>query len=386
VGDREARGARARLGARRVTVAAKKRVRPFPLAELPRVARAQVEAARLLMLRLPLGAGAEWGAACRSVGGEIALALGEIYGLPARELTSQARGAVVRLGLPGGRWALVVVESALAGKLARAALGLDEGELAAPRPLTLAEEGALEFLVAALCGADVAQVTGVVGEAAVASFASAEGWLAVAQAHVASPVGDGWARLVVPDVARLGAPPLRALEAIEAHAIRFADAHVALRLEVGRTAVARSDLSGLGDGDVILFERFGVRDARGGPVTLRLGRGGFGARLDGDALTIEEHFRLNRGVSSMEFDPSQKGDAASADQLLRELPVEVVCELGRVTMSGRELLELRPGVVIPAGRPLSGPVDLTVGGRVVARGELVDVEGEIGVRITQLNE
>ena len=369
-----------------MTVTAKKRVRPFPLAELPRVARAQVEAARLLMLRLPLAAGGEWAAACRSVGGEIALALGEIYALPARELPSQARGAVVRLGLPGGRWALVVVEAALAGKLARAALGLDEGELAAPRPLTLAEEGALEFLIAALGGADVAQVSGVVGEAAVAAVSGGEGWLAVAQAHVASPVGDGWARLIVPDVARLGAAPLRALEVIEAHAIRFADAHVALRLEVGRTAVARSDLSGLGAGDVILFERFGVRDARGGPVTLRLGRGGFGARLDGDALTIEEHFRLNRGVSSMEFDPSQKGDAASADQLLRELPVEVVCELGRVTMSGRELLELRPGAVIPAGRPLSGPVDLTVGGRVVARGELVDVEGEIGVRITQLNE
>ncbi len=368
-----------------MTVAAKKRVRPFPLAELPRVARAQLEAARLLMLRMPLAAGAEWAAACRSVGGEIALSLAEIYALPARELPLPARGAVVRLALPGGRWALVVVEAALAGKLARAALGLDEPELGAPRPLTLAEEGALEFLVAALSGTDVAQVTGVVGEAAVATLAGGEGWLAVAQAHVASPVGEGWARLIVPDVARLGAPPLRALAAIEARAGRLADAHVALRLEVGRTAVARSDLSGLGAGDVILFERFGVRDARGGPVTLRLGRGGFGARLDGDTLAIEEHFRLNRGVSTMEFDPSQK-DAASADQLLRELPVEVVCELGRVTMSGRELIELRPGAVIPAGRPLSGPVDLTVGGRVVARGELVDVEGEIGVRITQLNE
>ena len=365
--------------------AAKKRVRPFPLAELPRVARAQADAARLLMLRLPLAPGAEWAAACRAVGGPIALSLREIYALPARELVSQARGAVVRLGLPGGRAALVVVEAALAGKLARAALGLD-GELGAPRPLTLAEEGALEFLVAALCGADVAQVSGIVGDAAVATLAGRDGWLAAAEAYVASPVGDGWARLLVPDGARLGAPPVRALEAVAARARRLADAHVALRLEVGRTAVARSDLSGLAAGDVILFERFGVRDARGGPVTLRLGRGGFGARLDGDALTIEEHFRLNRGVSSMEFDPSQKGEAASTDQLLRELPVEVVCELGRITMSGRELLELRPGAVIPAGRPLSGPVDLTVGGRVVARGELVDVEGEIGVRITQLCE
>jgi type III secretion system YscQ/HrcQ family protein len=366
---------------------AKTRVRPFPLAELPRVARAQLDAARLLMLRLPLEPGAEWAAACASVGGAVTLSLTEIYALPSRELPSQARGAVVRLGLPGGRWALVAVEAALAGKLARAALGLDdEPELGAPRPLTLAEEGALEFLVAALAGADVAQVTGIVGPSAIAQLAGGEGWLAVAEAHVAAPVGAGWARLFVPDAARLGAPPLRALAAIDAHARRFADARVALRLEIGRTAVARSDLSGLGAGDVILFERFGVRDARGGPVTLRLGRGGFGARLDGDTLTIEEHFRLNRGVSTMEFDPSQKGDAAAADQLLRELPVEVVCELGRVTLSGRELIELRPGAVIPAGRPLAGPVDLTVGGRVVARGELVDVEGEIGVRITQLNE
>jgi flagellar motor switch protein FliM len=86
----------------------------------------------------------------------------------------------------------------------------------------------------------------------------------------------------------------------------------------------------------------------------------------------------------MESEP--KSDPQSADQMLRELPVEVVCELGRVAMSGRELLELRPGAIIPAGRPLSGPVDLTVGGRIVARGELVDVEGEIGVRITQMCE
>ena len=81
-----------------------------------------------------------------------------------------------------------------------------------------------------------------------------------------------------------------------------------------------------------------------------------------------------------------KSPDAAADALLRELPVEMVCELGRVTMTGRELLELRPGAVIPVGRPLAGPVDLTVGGRVVARGELVDVEGEIGVRITQVND
>jgi type III secretion system YscQ/HrcQ family protein len=366
------------------------RVRPFPLAELPRMARAQVAAARQLMARLPLEAGPEWAAACRALGGAVRVRLSEVYAVPARELSSQARGAAVKLMLFGQRWALVVIDQQLGPRLARAALGLaddDAPELGAPRPLTLAEEGALEFLVAAAAGSDAGPVAGVVGEAAVAQLGHAlgDGWLAVASAQLTTPVGEGWARLIVPDAIKLAAPAPRAIEAWRACAGRLADAQVALRLEVGRTAVARDDLAGLAVGDVVLFERFGVRDVRGGPVTLRLGRGGFAARLEGDTLRVEDFYRLNVGAPSMEFDSSGK-DAASADQLLKELPVEVVCELGRVTMSGRELVELRPGAVIPAGRPLAGPVDLTVGGRVVARGELVDVEGEIGVRITQLVE
>ena len=57
-----------------------------------------------------------------------------------------------------------------------------------------------------------------------------------------------------------------------------------------------------------------------------------------------------------------------------------------MTLTAREILELRPGAVVPVGRPLAGPVDLTAGGRVMARGELVDVEGELGVRVTEIIE
>jgi type III secretion system YscQ/HrcQ family protein len=181
-------------------------------------------------------------------------------------------------------------------------------------------------------------------------------------------------------------PVVPRAEALYARRARLADAQVGLRLEVGRTALHRGDLAQVAAGDVVIFDRIGVRDARGGPVTLRLGRGGFSARLDGETLTIEEPFRLNLGAPNMDQESERRPDEAVTDQLLRELPVEVVCELGRVTMSGRELLEMSPGAVIPVGRPLAGPVDLTVGGRVVARGELVDVEGEVGVRIIQLCE
>lgn len=70
--------------------------------------------------------------------------------------------------------------------------------------------------------------------------------------------------------------------------------------------------------------------------------------------------------------------------LVQSIPVELVAEVGRLRLSGKELLELEPGAVLPLGRPTGATVDLTCAGRSVARGELVDVEGEIGVRLTEI--
>jgi type III secretion system YscQ/HrcQ family protein len=372
--------------------ASRPRVRPYPLDRLPRLTRAQVDAGRVLLGHLPLAAGPDWSEACRALGGAVAIDLVEAYALPAAGLGAQLRGALVQLAATAGRWALVAIDPRLAPRLARRALGVDgddERELPAPRALTRAEEGALEFLVAALVDGQPVRVLGVVGdeERAQLPLASHDGeaWLLVLEARISSPVGSGWARLIAPETLRLSLPPAHRAEALLARRDLLADALVSTRLELGRAALARADLGHLEAGDVVIFDRIGVRDARGGPVTLRLGRGGFRARLDGEALIIEEPFRLNLGAPIMDYEsPPPKPDEAGTDHLLRELPVEVVCELGRVTMTGRELLELRPGAVIPVGRPLAGPVDLTVGGRVVARGELVDVEGEIGVRVSQI--
>jgi flagellar motor switch protein FliM len=371
---------------------ARKRVRPFPFAELPRMARTQVEAGRVLLSHLPLSAGPDFADACRALGGPIEIELVEAYALPARELAAQARGALCRLVAPGGRWALLAIDPQLAPRLARRALGTDEPdaggpELGAPRPLTSSEEGALEFLVGALVEGSPLRLDGVLRSAELAALIATldgEGWLYALSARVRSPVGVGFARLFAPESLRLAFAAPGSPEALYARRDRLADARVALPLEVGRAQLARADLAALEPHDVVILDRVGVRDARGGPVSLCLGRGSFRARLDGEALIIEEPFRLNLGAPMTESESPKSPDAQTPGALLGELPVEVVCELGRVTMSGRELCELRPGAVVPVGRPLAGPVDLTVGGRVVARGELVDVEGELGVRVTQL--
>lgn len=69
-----------------------------------------------------------------------------------------------------------------------------------------------------------------------------------------------------------------------------------------------------------------------------------------------------------------------------DAPIVVRVELGAVTLSARQWSELRPGDVLETGRRLNAPAILRVAGREVARGELVNVDGELGVRIRQIVE
>jgi flagellar motor switch protein FliN/FliY len=70
--------------------------------------------------------------------------------------------------------------------------------------------------------------------------------------------------------------------------------------------------------------------------------------------------------------------------LLADIPVEVAVEIGRLRMPLRDLLSLEPGAVLELDRAADAPVDVLVNGRLVARGEVVVIDGEFGVRVTDL--
>ncbi len=72
---------------------------------------------------------------------------------------------------------------------------------------------------------------------------------------------------------------------------------------------------------------------------------------------------------------------AEAAELLNDVPLQVVVELARVPITAEEVVSLHVGKILDLGRAPGEPVDLSVNGRVVARGELVEVEGQLGVRI-----
>lgn len=81
---------------------------------------------------------------------------------------------------------------------------------------------------------------------------------------------------------------------------------------------------------------------------------------------------------------SDEGSNALTEAAL-DAPVVVRIELGAVSLPAREIASLRPGDVIESGRRIAEPVVLRVAGREIARGDLVNVEGELGVRIRKLS-
>jgi flagellar motor switch protein FliN len=75
---------------------------------------------------------------------------------------------------------------------------------------------------------------------------------------------------------------------------------------------------------------------------------------------------------------------AGALELLSDVEMEVTVELGRTTMPIRDLLSLQPGMVVEIDRAAGAPIDVLVNGRRIASGEVVVIDEEFGVRITEI--
>ena len=93
-------------------------------------------------------------------------------------------------------------------------------------------------------------------------------------------------------------------------------------------------------------------------------------------------------VSQAEFTPLQSPasqEAAPANLgLLYDVPLNVTVELGRTKKSVREVLELSQGSIIELDKLAGEPVDIYVNQQRIARGEVVVIEENFGVRVTEI--
>ena len=94
----------------------------------------------------------------------------------------------------------------------------------------------------------------------------------------------------------------------------------------------------------------------------------------------------SQGVSLPDF-PELADTGLNTDgnlDLLLDVNLPISIELGRTTMKIKDILNLGPGAVVELKKLAGEPVDLLVNNKVVARGEVVVVDENFGLRITSL--
>jgi flagellar motor switch/type III secretory pathway protein FliN len=132
-----------------------------------------------------------------------------------------------------------------------------------------------------------------------------------------------------------------------------------LPIVVGRCALGREDLARLSARSVVTLDRplaAAELVVLGGSVGLATGNDPLVARV------------------ATEYVPR-------AMALPDDARVELTVGLGTTKMSLRQVMGLAVGEVVPLGRPLAGPFEIRADGKLIGQGELVDVDGELGVRI-----
>jgi type III secretion system YscQ/HrcQ family protein len=185
-----------------------------------------------------------------------------------------------------------------------------------------------------------------------------------------------------------------------------------LRAEIGQAEIASADLEYIRVKDVVLLDALSARPDRGEPgtATLRVGLGSsrveaevfvedgqYKARIK-DFLLGEPAFQRvlpsateNEAFTNPENEtpPESEGDMDDANKpeggdLLADIPLQLAVELARIPVTADEVVALKVGQIIELHRSPGEPVELSVNGKVVARGELVEVEGQLGVRVLSL--
>jgi type III secretion protein Q len=349
-------------------------VRAFPWSARPRVTAAEAARTRDALRRLapsPPRPDAALSDRWRALlGGEVLAApdLPAPCGLP----DALPDGLVAVCARDDGALLLAHIARAPARALAARALSLSDDQRPAPdAPLTGAEEGALM----ALC-------------AKVSTLVCAPGPPLRVRAVTDDPDD---ALHALRDATAPDATLLRwrwALHTADVFAPRPSVLGAAVRVRViaGRARWPVTELRALARGDLLALDGLSRhRGALTGGVDLSLGTGDApsfsatltlrGARIDAPA-TPPGAPRMTDALN----DTAPAMDRATLDALT----VDVSVEIAHAERTVGEVASWRPGAVLEFSTPLGEPCVVRAGGRTVARGELVDVDGRVGVRVTEL--
>ncbi|MDN3505981.1 MAG: type III secretion system cytoplasmic ring protein SctQ [Simkaniaceae bacterium] len=174
-----------------------------------------------------------------------------------------------------------------------------------------------------------------------------------------------------------------------------------IHLEVGSTTLNTEEWNQVSVGDFILLDRctFSPKEGRGTAI-LALGNTPlFDVRIKEGECKILEHALTQEAPVMTEQNeelpppPSPPEDSSPAESGEKEkitpsgkIPLQITVEVGRLQMPLEKVSELTPGNILELGVGPSPDVFLTVGGKRIAKGELVNLGEALGVKVLKLGD
>lgn len=157
---------------------------------------------------------------------------------------------------------------------------------------------------------------------------------------------------------------------------------VHLQLCLGQTLVPLQQLAQLRPGGLVVVSESFMQD--GQSVLLRAASGhrqhwSLSARIDGQQL------QLLSAATIMTTPQTATSDSDDAIASLDEMPVQLTFDLGHKTVSLAQLRQLGEGQALPLDRPVQSGVTIRANGAVIGQGQLVDIDGQLGVLVSQLH-
>ncbi|KEQ19780.1 type III secretion system cytoplasmic ring protein SctQ [Endozoicomonas numazuensis] len=182
------------------------------------------------------------------------------------------------------------------------------------------------------------------------------------------------------------------LKSIPPHqSISLPDIPLWVSLQKGSTVLARSELNHLEKGDIVFLENH-VGDSE---VIVRIKKNAaFLGTLEDTRVTISQRLQAMEEYSAEEHAEHEEPmpqeaapetpEAPAAPIDLHDLPVVLMFEVGEQQLTFAELQHLTPGYVFQLSNPLEAPVRIRANGQLIGKCQLVEIEGRLGARITEL--
>jgi type III secretion protein Q len=154
-----------------------------------------------------------------------------------------------------------------------------------------------------------------------------------------------------------------------------------LRAEVGRTSLKADTVGSLRVGDAVLFDHCWI--GQNEEIWLGKDTWGLNARWEDTQLVVTRTF--TQMDITMETDSLDTSESATNIDM-NQLPIRLGFDLGERSISLGELRALQVGQTLEMSRPLSQAVSIRANGALIGTGELMDIDGRMGVMITSLTQ